>query len=112
MSDTFEQIKAFYRSHWEQLSIFDLSMLASHCAMSIPTGNAIELSHFDGFMRRKKSITPCDRTDAIEVLKLVTDFLAERLKSMPQAEIEELDRVQRVLLQASELPKRLDNRDL
>jgi flagellar basal body rod protein FlgF len=112
MTQTFDQIKTFYRSHWGELSIFDLSMLASHCAVSIPTGNAIELSHFDGFIHRRKSIQPADRADALETLKLVTNFLTERLKTMPQEELDELDRVQQVLSQASELPKRLADPNL
>ncbi|MGG6266230.1 hypothetical protein ACQ4M3_05245 [Leptolyngbya sp. AN03gr2] len=112
MTTTFEQIKAFYKSHWDTLGIFDLSMLASHCAMSIPTGNAIEVSHFDGYMNRKKQIQPVDRTDAAETLKLVSESLANRLKTMSVAELEEFDRMQRIINGASELPKRLADPNL
>ncbi|MBW4526803.1 MAG: hypothetical protein KME18_16720 [Phormidium tanganyikae FI6-MK23] len=112
MTQTFDAIKQFYRSHWDKLSIFDLSFLASSCARSIPTGNAIELSFFDGYMNKRVSIKPVDRTDAAETLQLISQFLTDRLKAMTPAELEEFDRVQRIISGGSELPKRLENSDL
>lgn len=111
MTQTFEQIKQFYRSHWQTLKPFDLAMTCSHVAMSLNTGR-LELSHFDGYMNRKLTIAVLDRLEAAETLKLLADELIDRVKLLTPAEIEDLDRVRRVLAGVSELPKRLDNRDL
>ena len=109
MTETFQQIQAFYRKSWDNLTIFDLGMLSGAISMSIASGQPISLSHFNGYMQKAGSVTPVDRSDAAECLKLLSEVLIKRLKSMPQAEIEELDRQHKMLYGASQLPKRLSD---
>ncbi|MBD1847301.1 hypothetical protein H6F89_28625 [Cyanobacteria bacterium FACHB-63] len=110
MTQVFEQIKAFYRGSWDGLKPLDLGMACSATAMSLSTGR-IELSHFDGFVSRRKTISVNDRLEAAETLQLLADELTNRVRSLSSDEVDELDRVLKVLAGA-ELPKRLDNRDL
>lgn len=97
MSATFDAIDKFYKDAWNVLPVFDLAMLCSNISTSLASGREIELSHFDGFMTRRKTIPISDRVDAAESLKLLADVLIQRLQSMPQSEIEKLDRVQKVI---------------
>ncbi len=104
MSQTLEQVKQFYRGSWDELSIFDLGMLCSSISMSIASGQAIELKHWDGFMNRKKQLQISDRVDVAECLKALSDVLIERLKNLSKAELDEFDRVQKVFAAAQISP--------
>jgi hypothetical protein len=86
---TYNAIAKFYKSSWNSLSVFELGMICSNISMAIASGRSIELSHFDGTMRREKKLPITDRIDAA--------LLIERLKAMPQAEIEALDRQQKMM---------------
>jgi hypothetical protein len=97
MTETYNAIAKFYKSSWNALSVFELGMLCSNLAMAIASGRTIELSHFDGTMRREKKLPIIDRIDAAETLQAVSALLTERLKTMPQAEIEALDRQQKMM---------------
>jgi hypothetical protein len=97
MSTTYDAIVNFYGKSWQTLPLFDLSMTVSHVAMSIGSGSVIELSHFDGFMNRKKQIQPIDRLDAVNALCELSQVLRDRVENMPPAEIAELDRIQSLL---------------
>jgi hypothetical protein len=101
VSATYDRIVDFYGKAWKTLSLFDLSMTVSHVSMSIGTGSAIELSHFDGYMNRKRQIQPSDRLDAVDALIQLSQTLRDRVENMPQTEIDELDRIQAVLNSAS-----------
>ncbi|MBD1847268.1 hypothetical protein H6F89_28460 [Cyanobacteria bacterium FACHB-63] len=111
MTQVFEQIKGFYKSGWTSLKPLDLGMACSATAMSLSTGR-IELSYFDGYLSRRKTIAVPDRLEAAETLQSLAGELVNRVRSLSQSEIEDLDRVQRVLAGASELPKRLDDSNL
>ncbi len=97
MTETYDAIAKFYKSSWNSLSVFELGMLCSTISMAIASGRSIELSHFDGTMSRKKQIPITDRIDAAETLQAVSALLTKRLKTMPQAEIEALDRQQKMM---------------
>jgi hypothetical protein len=94
---TYNAIAKFYKSSWNSLSVFELGMICSNISMAIASGRSIELSHFDGTMRREKKLPITDRIDAAQALQAVSALLIERLKAMPQAEIEALDRQQKMM---------------
>lgn len=94
---TYDAIKAFYGRNWSTVKLFDLSALCSNAAMSVSTGRALDVSHFDGYMHRRKSIQPADRLDAASALIELAQVLKERLETMPQSELEEIDRIQAML---------------
>ncbi|MBW4422121.1 MAG: hypothetical protein KME13_23380 [Myxacorys californica WJT36-NPBG1] len=97
MPEMYIQITNFYKHNWKTLPIVDLALLCSSISMSVATGAKVELRHFDGFVDRRNSVTPSDRIDAAETLQAVAAVLTERLKSLPQDEIEKLDRQQRLI---------------
>jgi hypothetical protein len=84
----------------QSMTALELSLLCSKVAMSIAYGTAIEIEHFDGFVRKRKTLTAVDRVDAANALKQLSWLLAERLAAMTEAEKLELDRIQKVLADA------------
>ncbi|WP_415354629.1 hypothetical protein [Leptolyngbya sp. FACHB-1624] len=113
MSELFVSIGNFYGGDsMLKASFSDLAFLVSTIGRSLVSGEPIEVHHFDGFMNRRKTFEQSSRLDTIVCLGRLSALLETKLQDMPAKELEALDRMRQMVLQASELPKRLDNRDL
>ncbi|MBW4419824.1 MAG: hypothetical protein KME13_11415 [Myxacorys californica WJT36-NPBG1] len=97
MPKTYDAIVAFYGKAWKTLPLFNLAMVCGNVSTSIATGSPIELSHFDGYMNRKKQIQPDDRLDAANALCELSQALLDRAENMPQDQLAELDRQQKMI---------------
>ncbi|WNZ45202.1 hypothetical protein Q2T42_25785 [Leptolyngbya boryana CZ1] len=106
MSELFNQIADFYGGDSMLKARFtDLAFLASSLGRALVSGDALEVSHFDGYMNRRKSFEQVSRLDTIVCLARVTALLEAKLKELPTSELEALDRMRQMMLQASEPSK-------
>ncbi|WP_415354646.1 hypothetical protein [Leptolyngbya sp. FACHB-1624] len=113
MSEILTKISSFFGGDaMPKASFSDLAFLVSTIGRSLVSGEPIEVSSFDGFMNRRKTFEQSSRLDTIVCLGRLSALLETKLQDMPAKELEALDRMRQMVLQASELPKRLDNRDL
>jgi hypothetical protein len=113
LSELFNQIASFYGGDsFLKASFTDLCFLISELGRSLVSGEPIEVKHFDGFMNRRKQFEQFSRLDTIACLARITAALETKLKDMPAKELEALDRMRQMVMQASELPKRLDDPNL
>lgn len=112
MSQLFDQICKFHGANCSKASFTDLCFLASDIGRSLIDCSAIELKSFDGFMNRNKRIQQISRDDTVNALKQLAAILQTKLETMPEKEKKHLELMQRMSIQAGELPKRLSDRNL
>lgn len=112
MSQLFSQIASFYGKDCAKASFTDICFLTSDIGRSLVDGSAIEVKSFDGFVNRRKRIEQISRTDTIACLGRLAALLETKLKTLPPSELTALDRMQQMMTQASELPKRLNDPNL
>lgn len=109
MSELFNQIAKFYGGDsFLKASFTDICFLVSDIGRSLVSGDAIEVKSWNGYINRQKQITQISRIDTIVCLGKLASLLETKLKDLPPAELEALDRMQQMMAQA-EIPKRLDN---
>ncbi|BAU13762.1 hypothetical protein LEP3755_43030 [Leptolyngbya sp. NIES-3755] len=110
MSELFSQIANFYGGDSLLKATFsDCAFLVSDIGRSLVSGDAIEVKSFDGYINRRRTFEQVSRLDTIVCLSRLSAVLETKLKSLPEKELEVLDRMRQLSI---ELPKRLENRDL
>ena len=113
MSELFTQIANFYGGDSLLKARFaDLCFLSSMIGRSIISGEAIEASYSDKFMTIRRQFVQTSRLDSIVALSKLAAVMETKLNSIPPTELEAIDRMQKMLQNTDDLPKRLSDPNL
>jgi len=104
MSELFNAIAKFYRGvDLPKASFIDLVLLAGRLAHGLASGSHIEMTSFDGSVKRASMTSQVSLKDTAECLSLLADLIADRLDRMPEEEVDRLERAAQLLNARNEL---------
>ena len=104
MSELFNAISKFYRGdELPAASFIDAVLLAGRIAHGLASGSHVEITAFDGSVRKTRMISQITLRDTAECLKQLAELIADRLDRMPQEEIDRLERAAHMLNANNEL---------
>ena len=103
-SELYASIAKFYKGdELPTASFIDLVLLVGRITHGLVSGSHIEMTSFDGSVKRARMTSQLSLKDTAECLSLLADLIADRLDRMPEEEVDRLERAAHLLNARNEL---------